>query len=872
MRENGLMATISDQRYLLRYPVEFVAADEPANSRFVFSPRGRDQVELSATDALAILSKATRDHEADPSTRAWANACLIALRLMAQGRLAAPDQADVSQLHSAAAALPFPAGVARQQVFSFLKSLAVDAPAAAITPQAPAWAPKRQVYHKPDPVFKFFLRLEFGPTSAAFTATATLSMQEAEGPWGAVDVAELWADENHRLGGSGRRAALRMLGAVESVWPPAGKLREDVAAGSVRLNADEVALLSEGRIRARLAANRLEVYWPRDVSSELVSRPVLRRIEAPGSDRPAAFGSDQMFAFDWNIALGGDTLTAAELDALATSQHGLIQLREKWVFVDPSDIARLRDRATTSVSAHDALRAAVTGTILVDGLRTEVDTIGWLDDLRVKLAQQHRDIEPTKQPAALVGELRDYQLQGLHWLTQLTELGLGGCLADDMGLGKTIMLIALHLHQATADEPPRPTLVVCPASVLGNWEREIQRFAPGIPTRRFHGPGRSLDDMAEGFVLTTYGTMRADAERLAAHSPSWGLVVADEAQNVKNPRARTAQALRTIPAQTCIALTGTPVENNLSELWSILDWTTPGLLGTHEEFRKSWSRPIEARRDSRRAGELAQLIRPFVLRRRKSDPGIAPELPPKTETDHQVHLTREQVGLYEAVVRDALTQIKSAQGIRRRGLIVKLLTQCKQICNHPAQFLRQPASKLTGRSGKLLVFDELVNEIVAEDGAILVFTQYVVMGQLLARHLSEKGVNFLFLHGGTTVSKREGMVRKFQAGEAPVFILSLRAAGVGLNLTRADHVIHFDRWWNPAVEDQATDRAYRIGQTRPVQVHRLLSEGTIEENIAELITSKRALADAVINGGEAALTELTDAELATLVTLRRSTH
>ena len=864
------MATITDQRYLVRYPVEFVRAEDPADSRFVFSPRGRDQVELTANDALAILSKATRDHEAHQSTRAWANACLIALRLMTQGRLASPDQADVSQLQSAAAALPYPPKEAQDQVFSFLRSLAVNAPAAATTPQQPAWE-KRPTYRKPEPVFKFFLRLEFGSGTKNLIATATLSLQEAEGPWGAVDVADLWANENHRLGGSGRRGVLRMLAAVESAWPPAARLREDIASGKVQLDADEVALLGEGRTRARLAANRLEVYWPRDLSSELVSRPVLRRIEAPGSDRPAAFGSEQMFAFDWSVALGGDILTAAELDELASSQHGLIQLRNKWVFVDPSEIARLRDRGTRTVSSEEALRAAVTGNLVVDGIRTEVDTIGWLDSLRQKLAQQDRDIAPAVQPEGLDGTLRDYQLQGLHWLAQLTELGLGGCLADDMGLGKTIMLIALHLHQGAKTGVQRPTLVVCPASVLGNWEKEIHRFAPGVPTRRFHGPGRTLEGMTDGFVLTTYGTMRADSERLAAHTPSWGLVVADEAQNVKNPRARTAQALRTIPAQACIALTGTPVENNLSELWSILDWTTPGLLGTHDEFRKSWSRPIEARRDTRRATELAQLIRPFVLRRRKSDPGIAPELPPKTETDHQVHLTREQVGLYEAVVRDALEQIKQAQGIRRRGLIVKLLTQCKQICNHPAQFLRQPTSKLTGRSGKFQIFDELVEEIIAEDGAILVFTQYVIMGRLLARHLEEKGIKHLFLHGATTVPKREVMVRQFQAGEAPVFILSLRAAGVGLNLTRADHVIHFDRWWNPAVEDQATDRAYRIGQTKPVQVHRLLSEGTIEENIAELITSKRELADAVINGGEAALTELTDSELATLVKLRRST-
>ena len=363
-------------------------------------------------------------------------------------------------------------------------------------------------------------------------------------------------------------------------------------------------------------------------------------------------------------------------------------------------------------------------------------------------------------------------------------------------------------------------------------------------------------------MVTTYATMRRDAEQIAAHQPGWGLVVADEAQNVKNVRAGAARALRTIPGEAKLALTGTPVENNLAELWAIVDWTTPGLLGSYEHFRRGWSRPIESRRDSGRAGDLALLIRPFVLRRRKSDPGIAPELPPKTETDYRVHLTREQVGLYEAVVRETLAEIESASGMLRRGLVVKLLTQLKQICNHPAQFLRTPHERLGGRSGKLGLLDELVEEIVAEGGGILLFTQYAKMGHLLSRHLDEKHIGNQFLHGGTHIRTREAMVRRFQNGELPVFVLSLKAAGTGLNLTRADHVIHFDRWWNPAVEDQATDRAHRIGQTKPVQVHRLISEGTIEESIAELITSKRSLADAVVNAGEGALTELSDAELA----------
>ncbi len=415
-----------------------------------------------------------------------------------------------------------------------------------------------------------------------------------------------------------------------------------------------------------------------------------------------------------------------------------------------------------------------------------------------------------------------------------------------MGLGKTITLIALHLHRAH----DRPTLVVCPASLLGNWEREIHRFAPGTPVSRYHGPQRTL--ATEGVVLTTYGTMRLDAEALRDHE--WGMVVADEAQHVKNPHSGTAKALRSIPAGARVALSGTPVENSLSELWSILDWTTPGLLGTHRAFRTRWPEPDDT---------LAKVVKPFLLRRRKSDPGVAPELPAKTETDLPVSLTTAQAALYEALTREILDQIAGSAGIARRGLVLKLLTGLKQICNHPSHYLGHDT--LQGTSGKLELLDELLDTIIAEDGSVLIFTQYVGMARLLDQHIKQPT---RFLHGGTPIPRREEMVDDFQQGRAPVFLLSLKAAGTGLNLTRADHVIHFDRWWNPAVEDQATDRAYRIGQTRPVQVHKLVTEGTVEERIAALLQDKRDLADAVLHGGESAFTELTDAELAELVQLR----
>ena len=367
-------------------------------------------------------------------------------------------------------------------------------------------------------------------------------------------------------------------------------------------------------------------------------------------------------------------------------------------------------------------------------------------------------------------------------------------------------------------------------------------------------------------MLTTYGTMRNDAEQLAA--VPWGLVVADEAQHVKNAQSSTARAMRTIPSAARVALTGTPVENNLTELWAILDWAIPGLLGSRNAFRKVWAAPIESGLEPTKARQFADLIGPFLLRRRKSDPGIAPELPAKTETDHLIGLTREQVVLYETYVRDCMRRIEEADEDTRRGLVLKLLTGLKQICNHPAHFLKQSNPRLPGRSEKLDLLDELIGTVLAEGGAALVFTQYVAMARLLERHLSRAGVPHQFLHGGTTVAEREAMVARFQAGEVPVFLLSLKAGGTGLNLTQADHVIHVDRWWNPAVEEQATDRAYRIGQTRPVQVHRFVTQGTIEEKIAELLSRKRALADTVLGRGEAGLTELSNAELRDLVELR----
>ncbi|MFE2377153.1 DEAD/DEAH box helicase [Streptomyces sp. NPDC059398] len=701
------------------------------------------------------------------------------------------------------------------------------------------------------------------PARERRAAAAVVQVHSLADPTLVADAGRLWAGEGHEhFGPRVRIDAVLALRRAARVWPPLAGLLDRPVPDVLPLSEDELYELL-GPAAARLAAAGVAVHWPRDLVRSLSATAVVRPAPGSATDGSPFFDAEQLFSFSWQLAIGDDRLTESEMDLLAEAHRPVVRLRDQWVVIDPALVRKARKRELGLLAPVDALSAALTGSADVDGEPVEAVPVGALAALHSRLTS---DTAPLPQPQGLDATLRDYQLRGLGWLDLMTSLGLGGCLADDMGLGKTITLIALHLHRAR----PEPTLVVCPASLLGNWQREIARFAPGVPVRRFHGTDRSLAGTDGGFVLTTYGTMRTSAAALAGHP--WGMVVADEAQHIKNPHAATAKALRTIPAPARVALTGTPVENNLSELWALLDWTTPGLLGPLKTFRARHARIVENGEEDGAVERLARLVRPFLLRRRKSDPGIAPELPPKTETDRPVPLTREQASLYQAVVRESMAVIEAGEGLGRRAQIMKLLTALKQICNHPAQYLKEGPSRLAGRSGKLALLDELLDTILAEGGsggAVLVFTQYVSMARLLSDHLTARGIASQLLHGGTPVARREEMVDRFQAGECPVFLLSLKAAGTGLNLTRAGHVIHFDRWWNPAVEEQATDRAYRIGQTQPVQVHRLVTEGTVEDRIAEMLTAKRALADAVLGSGESALTELGDAELADLVSLRR---
>jgi SNF2 family DNA or RNA helicase len=603
----------------------------------------------------------------------------------------------------------------------------------------------------------------------------------------------------------------------------------------------------------------------------------------PPDDRRKQFGAEALV--DWKLVVGDEEISEAELARAEAAGATLLHTGHRWVRIDPDQLRRKRARLTelqstaATVTPLQLLRLVDdddlgdgddTPAIVVRdaGTAASLDHGDWVRELLDGLPDERLD--ETAEPPDFTGELRHYQRRGLSWLRFLADLGLGGCLADDMGLGKTATTLA-HLL-----ERPGPHLVVCPLSVVRNWSTEAARFAPKLDVRIHHGPDRSQglhdDDTLFGtdperqLVITTYGLLPRDLEHLGAID--WTTVVLDEAQMVKNPNTKAARAVRRLRARQKVALTGTPVENRLSELWAILDAVNPGLLGSQQHFRERFGTPIERHGDELAAARLRRITQPFVLRRTKADRRLLPDLPDKIEQIAYAKLTREQATLYQQVVDQLLADAANTEGMRRRGLVLAALMRLKQICNHPAHALGD-GSRLAGRSGKLTRFDELVAELLDQGERALVFTQFREMGELLRTHVADQfRLDVPFLHGGTTRTTRDRMVDAFQNGSAPpLLIVSLKAGGTGLNLTAASQVIHYDRWWNPAVEDQATDRAWRIGQRRTVNVHKLVCEGTVEERIGTVIDDKRRLADAVVGTGEAWLSELSTDELRDLVIL-----
>lgn len=604
--------------------------------------------------------------------------------------------------------------------------------------------------------------------------------------------------------------------------------------------------------------------------------------ETPTLSSRGRLGLQSLLNFKWELSIGGQTLSKAEFDRLTAQKSPLVEINGEWVELRPQDVkaaqaffAARQDQ--TALSLEDALRLSTGDTLSLEKLPVvNFDATGPLQEL-LNTLNGNQTIEPIATPKEFRGELRPYQAKGAGWLAFLERWSLGACLADDMGLGKTIELIAFLLHLKAMNALSGPTLLVCPTSVLGNWEREVRRFAPMLKVTVHHGTQRAQKKALakavrdQDLVVTSYSLVYRDEQDL--QKISWQGVVLDEAQNIKNPDAKQSKAVRQLQAKFRIALTGTPLENRLAELWSILDFLNPGYLGPRNFFQRRFAAPIERYGDTASLQTLRSLVQPFILRRLKTDRDIIQDLPEKQEMTVFCGLTPEQAGLYEQVVQASLAQIEAADGIQRRGTILATLVKLKQICNHPAQFLREATLNGYHRSSKLKRLEEMLEEALSEGDRALVFTQFAQWGKLLQQYLEDKlKRETLFLYGGTSKQQREVMVDRFQQDpHGPrIFILSLKAGGVGLNLTRANHVFHFDRWWNPAVENQATDRVFRIGQTRNVQVHKFVCTGTLEEKIHEQIESKRALAEQVVGAGENWLTELDTDQLRTLLLLDRN--
>jgi hypothetical protein len=712
-----------------------------------------------------------------------------------------------------------------------------------------------------------------------------------------VDAEEVW-----RAGDQLQRASravhaphevfLAELGRAVRIYPELGEALRQPTPTDLLLDLDGAHRFLSGAAPALELAGfgvLLPSWWGRP-QARLGVR--LKTSAAPTSSRGAASGGllnqEGVCAFDWEAALGDQQIDEAELARLAKLKAPLVSVRGQWMEFRPAEVDRLL-RFLVAQPKTKAARTMTIGEVLqvAAGVGPEqpgvpmlgISAEGQLGALLRGELEGTLEVLPT--PEGFVGELRPYQQRGVAWLQMLERLGLGACLADDMGLGKTATVLALLQIERVTHETshpkkgaaPGPTLVICPTSVAGNWARESARFTPDLAVLMHHGASRAKGATFEktaaaaDIVITTYALATRDKAVLA--KVPWRRIVLDEAQNVKNPEAKQTRAVRSIPSPRRVALTGTPVENHLGELWSIMEILNPSLLGSSASFRERFVIPVERFRDEAAAEQLRALTRPFILRRLKTDRTIVPDLPEKMEMNELCTLTKEQVTLYQAVVDDMLRRIEGAEGISRKGLVLTAMLRLKQVCNHPAQFLSD-GSALPGRSGKLERTGEILDEVLESGERALVFTQFSEMGSLLVDYLTAQlGCRVLYLHGGVPRRQRDALVAEFQdpTGDSPIMVLSLKAGGTGLNLTAANHVIHFDRWWNPAVENQATDRAFRIGQRKDVLVRKLVCAGTLEDRIDQLIASKRDLAERVVGAGEGWLTELSTDDLAEVLRL-----
>jgi len=727
------------------------------------------------------------------------------------------------------------------------------------------------------------LELDGGTVRPAEAWTLHFFLQATDDPSLLVPAADVWRVRgatgqflNRRFANPQERL-LAGLGRAARLFPPLEDGLRNATPEYCQLTTDQAfAFIREAALL--LTADGFGVLAP-GVDSRAALKLRLGGASKKGTSAgQPAFGWKQVVSFDWEIAIGEATLSREEFQALVRLKEPLVQVRGRWVELRPELMEQAlgffrRQQREGELGFAEALSLALAPdgdpALPLEGVTVEGDFAALLAGLQGSGARELLD-----EPPGFVGMLRPYQKAGVSWLRTLGRNGLGACLADDMGLGKSPQTIAALLHDRREGEPrPGPALIVCPTSLVGNWRRELSRFAPALRVLVHHGAERTKDGFASeaarhDVVISTYALLHRDAPELTA--VDWNEVVLDEAQNIKNPSTRAAQAARALRARWRAALTGTPVENRLSDLWSIFHFLNPGYLGTASEFRARFANPIERAHDEAAASRLKRLTAPFLLRRLKSDKSVISDLPEKQEMKVFCTLTREQATLYQAVVGEQIEQLEGAEGIQRRGQVLAILTKLKQVCDHPALLLHDQ-SRLAGRSGKLARLGEMLEEVLAADERALVFTQYAEMGAMIKTYIEETlGTDVLFLHGGTPAKARDAMVARFQAeGRGPsVFVLSVKAGGTGLNLTRANHVFHFDRWWNPAVENQATDRAFRIGQQRNVQVHKYVCAGTFEETLDGLIEQKQALAESITGTGETWITELSTSDLRELFALR----
>ena len=598
---------------------------------------------------------------------------------------------------------------------------------------------------------------------------------------------------------------------------------------------------------------------------------------ASKSSTKSYFGLDNLVQYQYQLSIGDRTVTPEEWQQLVNAKVSLVQFRGEWVELDLAKMQQMLEFWQKQDSEQNMSLLELLQREAEAGEELEFERDNTLEEMLLKLNDKSK-LESLANLPNFKGKLREYQQRGVSWLSYLENLGLNGCLADDMGLGKTIEVIARLIQEKNHSDTTAPTLLIVPTSVIGNWQKEIDKFAPHFQSTIHHGSDRELDAAefakaiaGQDVIITSYALVRKDAKLF--QGVEWQRIVLDEAQNIKNPKAAQTKAILKLNAPHRLALTGTPVENRLLDLWSIFNFLNPGYLGKQAQFRKAFEVPIQRDSDRASALTLKKLVEPFILRRVKTDKSIIKDLPDKVEQKVYCNLTPEQASLYEAVVKDVAQQIEEKEGIERKGLILSTLMKLKQICNHPRQFLQDESEFTPTRSHKLSRLQEMIEEVQAEGESLLVFTQFREIGDALQQHFrSLYRYPTYYIHGGTSRKNRDKAIAEFQEADTPpaVFILSLKAGGVGITLTKANHVFHFDRWWNPAVEDQASDRAFRIGQKKNVFVHKFVTLGSLEEKIDVMIEDKKRLSESVVGSDESWLTELDNDKFRELIALNRN--